>query len=86
MAVDALKVPMIDKLAVKSTKREVKDEGDVVDVEVVTTVSFEAVNLKSADIGRLTSMIRDERIDVFFGSPQAIMELVEEPEAAVAVG
>jgi len=84
--VDAVRVPGIDKLSVKSVKREVKEEGDVIDVECVTTISFEVVNLKSSDIGRLTSMIRDDRIDVFFGSPQAVMELEKNPEEAVAVG
>jgi len=85
MSVDAVKIKRIDKLGVKTVKREVKEEGDIVDVEAVTTVSFECVNLSPADIGKLAGMIRQDQIDVFFGSPQAIMDLDSDPEKAVAV-
>jgi len=85
MLVDAVKIKRIDKLGVKTVKREVKEEGDIVDVEAVTKVTFECVNLSPADIGKLAGMIRQDWIDVFFGSPQAIMELDSDPEKAVAV-
>ena len=67
---DTVRIKGIDKLGVKIVKREVKEGGNIADVEAVTTVSFECVNLSVEAIGRLVGMIRQDRIDVFFGTPQ----------------
>ena len=84
MSEQAVRIQAIDKLTVKSSKREIKDEGDVVDVQVVTQVSFEAINVNTQKLGRLIAMIQGAEIDVFVGSPQAVMALDEEPETALA--
>ena len=84
MAEQAVRIQAIDKLTVKSSKREVKEEGDVVDVQVVTQVSFEAVNVDTRKLGRLIAMIQGADVDVFVGSPQAVMTFEEEPETALA--
>jgi hypothetical protein len=84
MAEQAVRIQSIDKLTVKNFKREVKEEGDVIDVQVVTQVSFEAINVDTRKLGKLIAMIQGPGVDVFVGSPQAVMALEEEPETALA--
>ncbi len=84
MSEQAVRIQAIDKLTVKSSKREIKDEGNVVDVQVVTQISFEAVNVNTQKLGHLIAMIQGAEIDVFVGSPQAVMDFESEPEVALA--
>lgn len=84
MAAEAVRILSIDKLTLKNFKREIKEEGDVVDVQTVTQVSFEVTNVDTRKLAHLIAMIQDADVDVFVGSPQAVMALDSEPEAALA--
>jgi hypothetical protein len=80
-----VKTPGIDKLELKAKVMEEKENGQVVDRHVVTSVKFEYEGTPLLMNQVLMAIASEHEVNVTFSSPQSIMSIEQDVEDMVEV-